>query len=162
MRVVPRGNVRGNGGRRAVARAARRSEECGQFDSCRVHRNAFHFHGTIAMSTQPPDTVTVDLAKVDAAPPAMPFFAKGSSASRAAFAGFESGWGTEDFKARKYPAPAAQYVVYLDGLMSVITSDGQTRQFKAGDVLRVEDLAPCKGHISVVVGDRTSYAMVVR
>ena len=109
------------------------------------------------------DTVTVDLAKVDAASPAMPFFAKGSSASRAAFAGFESGWGTEDLKARKYhPAPAAQYVVYLDGLMSVTTSDGQTRQFKAGDVLRVEDLAPCKGHISVVVGDRTSYAMVVR
>ena len=108
------------------------------------------------------DTVTVDLAKVDAVPPALPFFVKASQASRAVFAAFEAGWGSQDLKGRKFhPAPAPQYVVYLDGLMSVTTSDGETRQFNSGDVLRVEDTAPCKGHISVV-GDRPAYTLVVR
>ncbi|HET9023085.1 MAG TPA: hypothetical protein VFN64_00845 [Burkholderiaceae bacterium] len=108
------------------------------------------------------DTVTIELAKVDAVPPAPPFFAKGSQASRAVFAAFEAGWGSQDLKARKFhPAPAPQYVVFLDGLMSVTTSDGETRQFKPGDVLRVEDTSPCKGHISVV-GERPASTLVVR
>jgi len=108
------------------------------------------------------ETASIDLAKVDAAPPALPFFAKGSQASRVAFAAFDSGWGAQDLKARKFhPAPNAQYVVYLEGVMSITTSDGETRQFKAGDFLRVEDTSPCKGHISVV-GDRPSYTMIVR
>jgi hypothetical protein len=47
------------------------------------------------------------------------------------------------------------------GQMSVTTSDGQSRQFVAGDVLRVEDAAPCKGHISVV-GASPAYAAIVR
>jgi hypothetical protein len=108
------------------------------------------------------DTVTTELAKVDAAPPALPFYAKGSSATRVAFAAFEAGWGAQDEAAKKYhPAPASQYVVYLTGQMSVTTSDGQTRQFRVGDVLRTEDVAPCKGHISVA-GSTTVHTMVVR
>jgi hypothetical protein len=108
------------------------------------------------------DTVTVDLAKVDAAPPAMPFYAKGSAATRVAFAAFEPGWGAQDEKAKKYhPAPAAQYVIYLSGQMTVIASDGQSRRFGVGDVLRLEDVAPCKGHISVV-GAAAAHTMVVR
>lgn len=108
------------------------------------------------------ETVTLDLSKVDAAPPAQPFFAKGSAASRAAFAAFEPRWGAQDLQARKYhPAPAAQFVVYLSGEMTVTTSDGQTRRFGPGDVLRVEDVAPCKGHISVV-GGAPSHTLVVR
>lgn len=108
------------------------------------------------------DTVTTDLVKVDAAPPALPFYAKGSSASRVAFAAFEAGWGAQDESAKKYhPAPAPQYVIYLAGQMSVITSDGQIRQFRVGDVLRVEDVAPCKGHISVA-GTTPVHTMVVR
>lgn len=108
------------------------------------------------------ETVTLDLSKVDAAPPAQPFFAKGSAASRAAFAAFEPRWGAQDLQARKFhPAPAAQFVVYLSGEMAVTTSDGQTRRFGPGDVLRVEDVAPCKGHISVV-GDVPSHTLVVR
>lgn len=108
------------------------------------------------------ETVTNDLAKVDAAPPAQPFYAKGGPATRAAFAVFEAGWGAQDEKAKKYhPAPAPQYVIYLAGTMSVSTSDGRTQQFQAGDVLRVEDVAPCKGHISVA-GTSTVYTMVVR
>jgi hypothetical protein len=108
------------------------------------------------------DIVTTDLAKVDAAPPAPPMFAKGSAATRVAFAAFEPGWGVQDERAKKYhAAPAQQYVVFLSGQMSVSTSDGQTRHFGAGDVLRVEDVAPCKGHISVV-GSTAAYTMVVR
>ena len=30
-----------------------------------------------------------------------------------------------------------------------VTTDGETRRFQAGDVVRVEDIAPCKGHIAV-------------
>ena len=71
-------------------------------------------------------------------------------------------WGAQDLQARKYhPAPAAQFVVYLSGEMTVTTSDGQTRRFGPGDVLRVEDVAPCKGHISVV-GGAPSHTLVVR
>lgn len=108
------------------------------------------------------ETVTTNLAKVDAAPPALPFYAKGSSATRVAFAAFEAGWGAQDEKAKKYhPAPAPQYVIYLTGQMLVNTSDGQSRQFGSGDVLRVEDVAPCKGHISVA-GPTPVHTMVVR
>lgn len=107
-------------------------------------------------------SVETELAKVNAAPPAMPFFAKGSQASRMAFAAFDSGWGAQDLSARKYhPAPFAQYVVYLSGAMSITTSDGDTREFRAGDVLRVEDVAPCKGHISVV-GEQPTHTLIVR
>lgn len=108
------------------------------------------------------DSVTVDLSKVDAAPPALPFFAKGSVATRVAFAGFEPGWGAAEEPLRKYhPAPAAQYVVYLSGAMTVTTTDGQRRQFGPGDVLRVEDVAPCKGHMSVA-GPGAAHTIVVR
>lgn len=108
------------------------------------------------------DTVTTDLSKVDAAPPALPFYAKGSPATRVAFAAFEGGWGAQDETTKKYhPAPAPQYVIYLAGQMQVTTSDGQSRQFRVGDVLRTEDLAPCKGHISVA-GSTPVHTMVVR
>ena len=108
------------------------------------------------------ETVTVELAKVDAAPPAPPIFAKANPASRMAFAGFEPHWGTPDLKAREFhPAPSAQFVIYTQGVMSLTASDGETRRFGPGDVLRVEDTAPCKGHISVV-GDKPSFSVISR
>jgi hypothetical protein len=108
------------------------------------------------------ETVTNDLARVDAAPPAKPFYAKGASATRVAFAAFDAGWGAEDEKARVFhAAPAAQYVIYLSGQMSVMTSDGDRRQFGPGDVLRVDDVAPCRGHISTV-GALPAFTAVVR
>ena len=108
------------------------------------------------------ETVTVDLGKVDAAPPAPPIFAKANPASRMSFVGFDPLWGTADLKARKFhPSPSAQFVVYLQGVMSITATDGDTRQFGPGDVLRVEDTAPCRGHISVV-GDRSSFAAISR
>jgi len=108
------------------------------------------------------ETVTVELAKVDAAPPAPPIFAKASPASRMAFAGFDPHWGASDPKAREFhPAPAAQFVIYTQGVMSITTTDGETRRFGPGDVLRVEDTAPCKGHSSVV-GERASFSVISR
>ena len=108
------------------------------------------------------DSVTMDLARVDAAPPAPPFFAKGSAASRLVFAAFDANWGAEDVKGKAFhPAPVAQWVVYLEGVMSITVSTGETRHFGPGDVLRVEDTAPCKGHISRV-GDSPSFSVLVR
>lgn len=130
------------------------SRDISKFSYARIHcspDNESHF-----------EIATIQMAKVDAAAPALPFHAKGSQASRLAFASFDAGWGSEDLKARTFhAAPNAQYVVYLEGEMSITTSDGETRRFKPGDVVRVDDTAPCKGHISVV-GDRPSYTMVVR
>ena len=108
------------------------------------------------------ETATVELGRVEAAPPAPPSFAKGNAATRMVFAAFDARWGAEDLQGRKFhPAPAAQWVVYLEGVMSITVTDGETRRFAAGDVLRVEDTAPCKGHISVV-GDEPSFTMIAR
>ena len=108
------------------------------------------------------ETVTVDLGKVDAFPPAPPIFVKASPSSRLAFAGFDPLWGAQDLQARKFhPAPSPQFVFYLQGAMSITTTDGETRRFGPGDVLRVEDTAPCKGHISVV-GEKASFTAISR
>ena len=108
------------------------------------------------------ETATVELGRVDAAPPAPPSFAKGNAASRMVFAAFDARWGAEDLQSRKFhPAPAAQWVVYLEGVMSITVTDGETRHFGPGDVLRVEDTAPCKGHSSAV-GDGPSFTVIAR
>ncbi len=44
-----------------------------------------------------------------------------------------------------HPAPARQFIVLLDGEIEIRTSTGETRTFKAGDVLLVEDTTG-KGH----------------
>ena len=105
------------------------------------------------------EVVTADLAKVDAAPPAPHFYARGSAATRMALAGFDARWGAQDQK--PHPAPNAQFVVYLEGTMAITATDGTTRRFGPGDVLRVEDTAPCKGHISVA-GDQPVFTMISR
>jgi hypothetical protein len=78
------------------------------------------------------------------------------------FTGFDAGWGTQDLQAKKFhPSPAAQFVLYLQGVMSITVTDGEIRHFGPGDVLLVEDVSPCKGHISVV-GDKPSFAVISR
>jgi hypothetical protein len=72
------------------------------------------------------ETVTVDLAKVDATPPVPPTFVKANPASRTILAGFDPRWGAHDAQARQFhPAPSAQFVVYLQGVMSITTTDGE-------------------------------------
>lgn len=78
------------------------------------------------------------------------------------FAAFDARWGAQDLQDRKFhPAPNVQFVRYLQGVMSITATDGETRRFGPGDVLRVEDTAPCKGHNSVV-GDRPSLTVISR
>ena len=47
-------------------------------------------------------------------------------------------------------APKPQFVVLLDGLVEVQTSDGEVRQFKGGDILLAEDTFG-KGHLTKVL-----------
>ena len=51
-----------------------------------------------------------------------------------------------------HPAPRRQYIINLDGGVSIQASDGETRIIGAGEVLLVEDTAG-KGHLSREVGD---------
>jgi hypothetical protein len=109
------------------------------------------------------ENVTVELSKNRIAPPAAPIYVGGNlPASGVYFSGFEPGWGAPDLENRlNHPAPAVQFVTVLHGVFSITTTDGETRQFRTGDVLRVEDTSPCKGHITVV-GDQPGYLMVTR
>jgi len=109
------------------------------------------------------ETVTVALSKTNAAPPASPLYTGGNRpVSTALFVGADAQWGTHDLQNRlNHPAPAAQFVVLLAGTFSVTTTDGNTRRFSPGDVVRVEDTAPCKGHITVV-GDKPGFLMFAR
>lgn len=108
------------------------------------------------------ETVTIEMAKLDGVPPSPSAFGRRGTATSVGFARFAPRWGTQELQSRKFHvAPAAQWVVYLEGSMSVTASDNETRHFQAGDVLRVEDVAPCNGHISVVGGEAT-LIMIVR
>src|SRR5262249_45850380 len=109
------------------------------------------------------EDVTAQLTKTNVAPPAAPVYAGGNRPStRTLFVAADAHWGTDDLKNRhNHPAPAAQFVVVLAGIFSVTTTDGNTRRFSPGDVLRVEDTAPCKGHITVV-GDKPAFLMFAR
>ena len=50
----------------------------------------------------------------------------------------------------------------LEGVWSITTTDGETRRFRKGDVFRVEDTAPCKGHITVNLTDTPGFLMFAR
>jgi hypothetical protein len=107
--------------------------------------------------------VSVELPRIDFAPPAAPIHIGGNvAASSTFFGGFEAGWGEDDLKSRLYhPAPAAQFIVVLQGDFSLIATDGEMRQFLPGDVFRVEDTPPCKGHITVV-GETPGFFLFAR
>ncbi len=108
-------------------------------------------------------SATGDLRKTDFAPPAAPLYIGDKfPAASAFFGGFDAGWGANDVKTRLYhPAPAAQFIIVLGGVFSITATDGETRRFRPGDVLRLEDTPPCKGHITVV-GDKPGFFMFVR
>jgi hypothetical protein len=108
-------------------------------------------------------SVTGKLRKINFAPPAAPLYiGKSVRASAALFGGFEAGWGAHDLESRLYhPTPAVQLLIILEGDFSITATDGETKRFRPGDVLRLEDTAPCKGHITVV-GDKPGFTMFVR
>ena len=108
-------------------------------------------------------SVTGELRATNFAPPAAPLYIGGNiPASTTFFGGFDAGWGTHDLERRLYhPTPAVQFLIILAGDFSITATDGEMRRFRPGDVLRLEDPAPCKGHITVV-GDRPAFTMFVR
>jgi hypothetical protein len=108
-------------------------------------------------------SVTGKLRETNFAPPAAPLYIGGNfRASTAFFGRFDAGWGAHDLKSRlHHPTPAVQFLIILEGDFSITATDGETRRFRPGDVLRLEDTAPCKGHITVV-GDKTGLTMFVR
>ena len=108
-------------------------------------------------------SVTGKLRKTNFAPPAAPLYiGNNGRASTAFFGGFDAGWGAHDLESRLYhPTPAVQFLIILKGDFSITATDGETRRFRSGDVLRLEDTAPCKGHITAV-GDKPGFTMFVR
>lgn len=58
-------------------------------------------------------------------------------------------------------APARQFIICLDAGAHVTTSDGAEREVRAGDVLFVEDVAPCKGHKTRAVGGQARHSMFI-
>jgi hypothetical protein len=109
------------------------------------------------------EQISVVLDQMDVAPPASPAYAGGSrSVSSVFFVGLAARWGEQDLSNSFYhPAPAAQFVTVLSGTICVTTTDGETRRLEPGDVIWIEDVAPSKGHITVV-GDRPCTLMFVR
>ena len=107
--------------------------------------------------------LTADLAEQNFAPPAAPIYIGGSQpASSVFFAGFEAHWGAADLVNHLYhPTPAVQLLTVAAGVFSITTSDGKSRQLHPGDVVHLEDVAPCKGHITVV-GDTTGFLVFAR
>jgi hypothetical protein len=107
--------------------------------------------------------VAAELTKENFAPPAAPIAIGGNrTSSRSFIAGFEAHWGAGDLKAQlNHPAPAVQLLSVLRGVFSITVTDGETRQLHSGDVVLLEDIAPCRGHITVV-GDQPGFLLFAR
>jgi hypothetical protein len=107
--------------------------------------------------------VTIELAKENFAPPAAPIAIGGNKpTSRAFIAGFGAHWGAADLRNRlNHPAPAVQLFTVLRGIFSITVTDGETRRLHAGDTVLLEDITPCKGHITVV-GDKPGFLLFAR
>ena len=52
-----------------------------------------------------------------------------------------------------HPAPRRQYIVLLDGEIEITVGDGETRRFRGGDVLLVEDTTG-RGHRTRAIDGR--------
>jgi hypothetical protein len=59
-----------------------------------------------------------------------------------------------------HPAPERQYIVLLDGEIEITVGDGETRRFRGGDVLLVEDTEG-RGHRTRTVDGRVRRSLFV-
>ena len=108
--------------------------------------------------------LTADLAEQNFAPPAGADLHRRRSASLKCVLRriLEAHWGAADLVNHLYHlTPAVQLLTVAAGVFSIATSDGKARQLRAGDVVHLEDVAPCKGHITVV-GDTTGFLVFAR
>ena len=118
----PDGETGSFGGRRPGSPREPRSQDPSRFAYTRIYctpDTETHF-----------ENVTVALSKTNVAPPAAPGYAGGNRpVSTALFVAADAHWDTHDLKNRlNHPAPAPQFVVVLDGVFSVTTTDGEMRR----------------------------------
>jgi hypothetical protein len=66
--------------------------------------------------------------------------------------------GTYDYE--WHPAPRRQYIINLDGGVSIQASDGETRIIGAGEVILVEDTSG-KGHFSKAISGKMRHSIFV-
>jgi EutQ-like cupin domain len=138
-----------------ISSSAKAEDDASRFTYVRLHCTAdeqSHF-----------TDVTIDLVKENFAPPAAPIAVGGNkSTSRAFIAGFGAHWGAADLQNHlNHPTPAVQLFTVLRGVFSITVTDGETRQLHAGDVVLLEDITSCKGHITVV-GDEPGFLLFAR
>ena len=96
------------------------------------------------------ETMSAALGKTNFAPPASPIFIGGGGpANKVVFGGFEAGWGAADVRSGKtHPTPTVQWITVLAGKMVLSTTDGNSKVVGPGDIIHLEDVAPCRGHIT--------------
>ena len=65
-----------------------------------------------------------------------------------------------DYDLSWHPAPRRQYIINLDGGVSIQASDGETRIIGAGEVILVEDTSG-KGHFSKAISGQMRHSIFV-
>jgi Cupin domain len=143
------------GGVSAISSTAKTEDDISRFTYVRLHctgDNQSHF-----------TDVTIELTKENFAPPAAPIAIGGNRPTAKAFiAGFGAHWGAADLQTHlNHPTPAIQLFTVLRGEFSITATDGETRQLHAGDLVLLEDITPCRGHITVV-GDNPGFLLFAR
>jgi hypothetical protein len=95
---------------------------------------------------------TVPLMPVASSPPAQPSAqSELQPATTIRHSIFQANWGVNDRDKNVFHnSSSRRFVTVRQGTMWVKASDGETRQFHAGDVVEVLDVAPSKGHITWV------------
>jgi uncharacterized cupin superfamily protein len=67
---------------------------------------------------------------------------------------------TGPFEGTPHPAPRKQWLVMLRGALRVSVTDGTSREFRAGDLLLLEDTSGT-GHVQATVGDPPFEALFI-
>ena len=102
------------------------------------------------------EDVEVELREAAYAPPAPTFSVSDATpASAVVMTSLPCGWYGD-----WHPTPRLQWWLQLGGELEVATSDGETRRFVAGSMVRVEDTTG-RGHTTRVISDEDVVAVYV-
>ncbi len=94
------------------------------------------------------ETLNIELAANDYAPPAMPLNTSAAAPARnLVFLELPAGWFGD-----WHPTPVRQWLLFMAGQCEFETGDGQRRTRRAGDAVLLEDTTG-KGHRTRVLGD---------
>ena len=96
--------------------------------------------------------VTIELAKESFASPATPIAIGGNKPTLRASSQDWAHWGATDLQTDlNQSLPCSSAVTVLQGVFSISVTDGETRQVTCRYMVLLEDITPCRGHITVVV-----------